>query len=186
MLKTDIENSIQIWTDWARNSSTPRYDIALFKIWIQFEKFLSDLFVLYAIGGESEAGFSPGQKLAFSDENQLNPFLRNAGAKYINYFDIIPALSEHIFINDVFSKVVFNEPTNSTVVNQVMYIRNYIAHESGEAKDRLIRNVYCNNGVFLEPNDYLQRKKKNSGKTYYTYYVETISNMVSLLVQGVD
>lgn len=57
MVTNDILNAITLWTDWANKPENKRYDIALFKIWIQFEKFMADLFINYATGNSSEVGF---------------------------------------------------------------------------------------------------------------------------------
>ena len=34
MVTNDILNAITLWTDWANKPENKRYDIALFKIWI--------------------------------------------------------------------------------------------------------------------------------------------------------
>lgn len=185
MTTNDICNTISQWTEWASKENNRRYDIALLKIWIQFEKFLAELFVIYATGGVSETGYAPNLLISFSDESQLNVFLRSENKTYIDYLSKIEVLSKHIFKDNPFD-VVYLDSDNRKVYNDILYMRNYIAHESGESKTKIIRHLFGNNySKFMEPNDYLQTKEKNSKNTYYTYYTEAIRNMTILLVDKV-
>ena len=45
MTVQEIYNSIDYWSDWASKEENKRYDIALMKIWVLFERFISDVFV---------------------------------------------------------------------------------------------------------------------------------------------
>lgn len=180
MTTTDINTAISEWSSWA--ASTHRYDIALFKIWIQFEKFISQLFVDYCIGNTSESGYSPTLNLQFKDETQLNAFLVQGNKKYIEYPDRIQRLSKHIFETNPFD-IIFADSTNKTAYDQIVAIRNYVAHESGEAKIKLIKTCFSgNSNNFKEPNDYLQSKERSSRTSYFTYYTTIINNMSLLLV----
>lgn len=182
MVTSDVIDAIGTWTEWAKADTNGRYDIALLKIWIQLEKFMAELFVKYATGNASEEGFKPELNLCFVSEEQLNAFLREGNRTYVDYQTQIKKLSKHIFKKDPFD-VVFLDATTKTAYEQIVSIRNYIAHESGEAKAKMIK--VCFGGKvekFLEPNDYLLTKVKNTSKTYYSYYTEIIRNTVSLLV----
>lgn len=182
MTANTIEESINYWTSWASNPNNQSFDIALLKIWIQFEKFISELFILYATGGISEEGFSPTLKLQFRDDTQLNIFLIEGNKKYIEYPNKIQKLSKHIFENDPF-EVIFLDTTNKTAYDQIISIRNYIAHESGEAKSKMISLCFSGNAShFVEPNDFLQTRERTSRNTYFTYYTEIIKNIAKLLV----
>ncbi len=182
MITNDVLNSITTWTEWAGKPENNRYDIALLKIWIQFEKFIGDLFVTYSTGQQSEKGFSPNLKLRFVDEEQLNIFLREGNHTYVDYPAQIKKLSKHIFSNDPFD-VLFADATTYTAYNQIVSIRNYIAHESGEAKIKMIKTCFGGNeSHFKEPNDYLLTKERSTNSTYYTYYTNIIKNATLLLV----
>ena len=183
MTTNDIDTTIADWTTWASNSQNKRFDIALFKIWIQFEKFISELFVLYATGGTSEKGFKPKLKLQFRSEEQLNAFLKEGNKKYIDFPTQIQKLSKHIFENYPFDIAIFSEANNCNSYNEIVAIRNYIAHESGESKTKYLKSCFGNNEAnFKEPNDFLQSNKKQSNITYYTYYVNSIKAMCSILI----
>lgn len=183
MTTSDIFSAITDWTNWASNSQNKRYDIALLKIWIQFEKFLANLFVMYATGAISESGYKPDLKLQFRNEEQLNAFLMEGNRTYIEYLTQIKKLSKHIFEKDPFDIAIFSDVNNSNAYNEIIAIRNYVAHESGEAKTKYLRVCFGNNeALFKEPNDFLQSKKKQSGNTNYTYYIDSIKAMCLILI----
>lgn len=182
MVTNDIIDTINQWTTWASSGTGGRYDIALLKIWIQFEKFMAEIFVQYAMGNNSEEGYCPHLKLHFSSEEQLNAILREGNRTYVDYQAQIRKLSKHFFSSDPFD-VIFADADRKTAYDQLVAIRNYIAHESGEAKSKLIK--YCFGGKpdkFLEPNDYLLTKEKRTNQTYYSYYTKIIKDAVLLLV----
>ena len=182
MVTNDIINSIEIWTNWASKPENRRYDIALFKVWIQFEKFMAELFVTYATGNASEAGFSPNLKLRFTDESHLNAFLRDGNRTYVDYPSQIKKLSKHIFVNNPFD-VIFLDTTIYNAYNQIISIRNYVAYESGESKNKFISTCFGGNANhFKEPNEFLLIKERTTNKTHYTYYIEIIKSTVLLLI----
>ena len=159
-----------------------RYDIALLKIWIQFERFISELIITYSTGQPSEMGYLPTLKIRFQDEEQFNAFMREGNKKYVEYLSKIEKLSKHIFIDDLFD-VIFLDATNKTAYEQLKALRNYIAHESGEAKSKLVNLCFSGNANnFLEPNNFLLTRERSTRNTYYTYYTTIIQNMVELLV----
>ena len=133
MTTNEIKSSITTWNNWASNPHVQRYDIALLKIWIQFERFLSELIITYSTGQPSETGYSPNLKIRFQNEEQFNAFMREGNKKYVEYLGKIEKLSKHIFINNPFD-IIFLDATNKTAYEQLKALRNYIAHESGEAK----------------------------------------------------
>ena len=182
MITNDINTAITEWTMWASTSTNARYDVALLKIWIQFEKFMGELFISYATGNASEEGFLPTLKLQFSSAEHLNVFLREGNRTYVDYPTQIKKLSKHIFINNPFD-VIFVDTTTNTAYNQIVAIRNYIAHESGEAKAKMINVCFSGDErKFKEPNDFLLTKEKQTNQSYYTYYTNIIKNAAALLV----
>ncbi len=182
MTTTEIRNTITTWSNWASDPHIQRYDIALLKIWIQFERFISELIITYSTGHSSEKGYLPTLKIQFQDEEQFNAFMREGNKKYVEYLSKIEKLSKHIFVNDPFD-VIFLDVTNKNAYEQLKALRNYIAHESGEAKSKLINLCFSGNtNNFLEPNDFLITRERSTRNTYYTYYITIIQNIVDLLV----
>lgn len=78
--KSEILENIDTWVRWS--SEKEIYDVALLKIWIQFEKYLGQLFTTYCLGGQSETGFQPRLKIQFQDEIQFNAFMREGNKAY--------------------------------------------------------------------------------------------------------
>ena len=182
MTTNEIKTTITTWNNWAGNPHVQRYDIALLKIWIQFERFISELIITYSTGQPSEMGYLPTLKIRFQDEERFNAFMREGNKKYVEYLSKIEKLSKHIFIDDPFD-VIFLDATNKPAYEQLKALRNYIAHESGEAKSKLINLCFSGNANnFLEPNNFLLTRERSTRNTYYTYYTTIIQNIVELLV----
>lgn len=156
-MATDVYDSIVEWTEWAQKDENQRFDIALFKVWINFEKFISELFVNYAIGRESETGYKPILKLQFQDETQLNAFLRG-DRTFVDYQGKIKNLSKHIFKDDPFDLAIFSDSNNYNAYNRIFSIRNYVAHESGEARTKYVKVCLGGNeDKYITPNEYLKK-----------------------------
>ena len=96
MTTNEIKTAIATWNNWASNPHVQRYDIALLKIWIQFERFISELIITYSTGQPSEMGYLPTLKIRFQDEEQFNAFMREGNKKYVEYLSKIEKLSKHI------------------------------------------------------------------------------------------
>ena len=183
MTKQALNQSISDWINWANKADCQRYDIALLKILIQFDRFLTDLFIDYSTGKSSETGYKPNHKLQFQDEEHLNVFLRSENKTYIEYPSRIKLLSKHIFIDSPFEKAIFSDANNNVVYGNIVSIRNYVAHESGEAQSKYIRCCYGGDeSKFKEPNDYLQDKRKGSGQTHFSEYIKAIQDMATILI----
>lgn len=185
MVSNDVNKAISYWTEWASKPDVQRYDIALFKIWIQFERFIGELFVTYATGNSSEKGYSPELKIKFQDGEHFNALMRPKNGKYIDYLDMIETLSKHIFKNNPF-EVILGMETEKVAYNQMKLIRNYVAHESNDAKKKLINACFGGReDKFVEPNDFLKSREKSTKNTYYTYYIDIIKTILDLLIDPV-
>lgn len=109
-------------------------------------------------------------------------FLREGNKKYIEFPTQIEKLSKHIFEDNPFD-VIFLDSTKNDAYKKMIAIRNYIAHESGESRLKFLKCCFGNNeSNFKEPNDYLQTRERTTCKSYYTYYVDIIKDIVVLLV----
>ena len=51
MTTTEIRNTITTWSNWASDPHIQRYDIALLKIWIQFERFIREERQFHSLDG---------------------------------------------------------------------------------------------------------------------------------------
>lgn len=180
MLQSNFSESVDKWTEWA--NETKCFDIALLKIWVQFENFVSDLFVNYSIGVSSERSYFPERKLEFENEEHLNAFLKEGNKKYIEYFDKISNLSKHIFVDNPFDVMLATDYYN--IVEQIKTIRNYVAHESNEAKSKFINKCLSGNGnKFTNINDFLLSKNKSENCSYFSFYITKLLELSELLIE---
>lgn len=165
---------------------TNSFDIGIFKIWIKFETFITELFIMYCIGVPSETGYLPKRQIEFKDEELLNTMLRSKTNQHIDYKDKIETISPYIFVKNPFD-VILNDSVHREVYTNVFAIRNYVAHESGKAKTQYINAVFSGNkSKFLEPNEYLLQKRKNDKRTNYTYYMESMLDIAKLMISELD
>ena len=64
----------------------------------------------------------------------------------------------------------------------MMALRNYIAHESNEAKTKYV-NTCLGGRSFIEPSSFLSNKNKKSAKSNYTIYIEKITQISDLILE---
>ena len=178
MSSAELINSVVYWNEWLAGSKKRHYDIAIFKIWIQFERTLGELFETYLLGNRSIKNYCPNRRLDFSDIGQYKA-LAGTG-KYLDHLKHSKEKSKLIFEqHDNPFEAVYNDLVLSKIIDEVYAIRNYIAHESPEAKVRF-KNV-CLGGASspdIAPNDFLQRMRKREEKINYTYYTEKLVEII--------
>lgn len=171
---------IDKWELWVKNGEGSRFDIALFKIWIQFECYLNYMFTQYAIGNSSSSGFAPLRKLHFIDESHFNVFMRSQGQTYVDYMKKIDTHSGHIFESNPFDVIILDE--RRALLLQIKAIRNYIAHESYSAKKEVINK--CFNGderKFIEPERFLRKIPTKENESWFAKYIKTIKEIIDLI-----
>jgi len=156
------------------------YEVSFFKIYVKFEVYLSNIFEEYCIGNKSSKGYCPQRKLSFTDKEHLRAVLKG-DKQYVDYIKKIESLSKHIFIDNPFN-LIFDVAENSTMMTQMMRIRNYIAHESGESKKKYVESC-LGSGQFVEPAVYLCKKNKKTSKSNYTMFVEKIIDLSELILE---
>lgn len=139
-----------------------------FSTFIKFQKFIYNMFELYALGGTSSQGYTPSLKHTFSDEKELHAFL-GGKKEYIEYDAKINALSEYIFDNDIFDKLRMLQPIP---YNQLVDIRHHIAHESNHSRNKIIQQHIINETE--EISDFFVKKKKGSADTYIVAIIKTL------------
>lgn len=156
------------------------YELAFFKIFIKFEKFLSDTFENYAIGNSSIHGYCPNRILNFKDFEHLNKVIKKENRSFVNHYEVIKNISDCFFLDNPF-EIIKTDPTYTTSINQMKNIRDYIAHESESARNKYVTNV-LNNRPFIEPYEHLMTIKKKYNKSYYSYYIKSIIEISSYII----
>lgn len=160
------------------------YEASFLKIFVKFERYLSEMFELYCIGSQSSKGYIPRRKLEFQNAEHLRAVLRDGNKNYVDYIDKIQKVSGHIFIKNPFS-VIFEEATNSTLFNKMVCMRNYIAHESPESRKKYIKNCLSGNS-FIDVGDYLLKIDRRRSITNYSVYIEKIIEISELILYPPD
>ena len=155
------------------------YEVCFFKIYVKFECLVSTLFEMYAVGESSSLGYSPKRKLNFEDREHFNAVLRKNDKQY-NCIDKIQYLSQHILRENPF-EILYNDCNNHDLFDKMIALRNYIAHESPESRQKYQR-CCLSNGVYIEPHIFLKKIHKNLHKSYYTIFVQTLSNVSDYLI----
>lgn len=156
------------------------YEASFFKIYVKFEVYLANIFEEYCVGNESGKWYCPQRKLAFLDKEHLRAILKGE-KQYVDYIKKIEALSKHIFIDNPFN-IIFDVADNNTIFNQMTTLRNYIAHESGESRQKYIKTC-LGNGDFIEHSAYLLKKNRRTSKSNYTIFIEKIIEISELILE---
>jgi len=148
--------------------------LALLEIFIEFEQFLTNSFIEYALGNSSQNGFFPNRRINFSDKEHLDGILK-CDKQYIDYIKKIQEIRKYIFKEDncPFNKI-FSTSEFTTYFKQIQILRNFIAHKSEESKTKYIKNVLRANGInsFIKADTFLKKINKKKNKTYYSIYID--------------
>lgn len=174
---------IEYWEEKLKSADKEMIELAFFKIFIKFEKFISDIFILYCIGEKSIENYCPDRKLVFEDEKHLNAVINKNNNSYINHYDAVFKLSEHIFVNNPFEIISRDVNYCSDILN-MKTIRDFIAHESNHSKANYSKRVLSGSSVFLKPSDFLIKNKKSTNKSYFTYYVNLMKKSSEYILKG--
>jgi hypothetical protein len=178
-----VANEVEYWNRILSNNDNPKLlELAFFKIYIKFEKFVSDLFIHYSTGQLNSLNFCPDRILEFRDDTHLNNVLGTKNKNYINYYESITDLSEHIFVNNPFEIITTDANFSNEFVNMKL-LRNYIAHESSTSKNKYVKTI-LNNRDFIEPHEFLIKKRNGTNKSNYTIYIEAIMSTSTFLLEG--
>lgn len=177
-----LVNEIEYWKQLLQANSNPELiELAFFKIFIKFEKLISDIFIKYSIGEKSDFEFCPKRKLNFIDEDHLNKIIKKNNTSFINHYESILNLSEHIFINNPF-EIISTSANYSSEIRKMKIIRDYIAHESSHSKSKYETNV--TNRKNLKPHEFLNKTKPSLSISYYSYYLKLMIETSEYLIKG--
>ncbi|EKT3964611.1 hypothetical protein AAIP55_002080 [Flavobacterium psychrophilum] len=183
MNNQELINEIDKWDGVFLSNTTidpSLYELAFFKVFIKFEKFLSDCFENYAIGSSSSSGYSPIRRLNFDDLSHLNKVIKKENRSFVNHFEVIKNISDCFFIDNPFD-IIKTDPTYTTIINQMKIIRDYIAHESLAARNKYVMNI-LNNRPFIEPHQHLLQTKRGTANSFYSYYIDSIKTISNFII----
>lgn len=181
MENDELKNYINMCLQKLDSNIPELYEIYFFKVYVKFEVFLAQLFENYCIGVCSGKGYCPNRKLEFIDKEHLRAVLKG-DKQYLDYIKKIESLSKHIFVDNPFD-LIFQVADNNNIFDQMISLRNYIAHESAESRKRYIETC-LGGGQFIEPYEYLAKINRRKSKSNYTIYMEKIAHISDMLLEA--
>ncbi|MBC1247360.1 hypothetical protein [Listeria booriae] len=173
----DILNEIDKW-DKLLKSNNDFLEIAFFKIFVKFENFIVEMILQYASGEASSENYLPIRRLDFDDPEHLK---NTIDTKYLDVSDKTKSLVDQIFDNNnPFS--FFFDCQEATFFDSLRSVRNYIAHESRESKEKYRKKALFNK-AHIEPNAYLSKRYKAEDITSnYTKFIELVKSYSELII----
>lgn len=168
--RDELVNEIEKWKEKIKDNND-FLEIAFFKIFVKFENFITDIIIDYATGAVINKE-KVDLRISFEDRDHFK------GVTGVNYLDTskkTKKLVENIFCENNKISFFFNSQ-DSGFFEEMKYLRNYIAHESKESKNRYINvtlNTYHLDG-FVEPNVFLRWKKTSERDTIYTKFIKLV------------
>ena len=150
------------------------YPLGFFRIFIKFQNCIYDQFEKYCLGEKSSKDFLPERKHVFYDSIELRTFLGSKNRDYIDYDDRIMNLSEYIFVSNPFRNLSFLSPLS---YQQLIDVRNYIAHESDKATSKLLDMTH---NISVE--EYFAKKK--DGRTNFEKIITCLKQFSDYIIDG--
>lgn len=144
-------------------------ELAFFKIFVKFENFLTDTIIDYATGTISNPS-KVERRLDFVDRDH---FKKTTNLSYLDTGDKTKILVDQLFTNSNKISFFFNSSDNE-FFEKMKALRNYIAHESIESKNKYIRKT-LNNKEFMTPNEFLKSKNRGDKDSMYTKFIDIVS-----------
>jgi len=170
----DLLQKIQEWEE-ELTINDKHIHFALLEIFIEFEKFLTSSFVGYALGDTGKDSFQPTKRVAFDDKIHLEGFLK-CEKPFIDYVKKIENIKKYIFLEATcpFNKI-FSTSEFTSAFKQIQTLRNLIAHQSEESKNKYISNVLGAYGIgnSIKVDTFLKKIKGNRC-TYYSFYIDIL------------
>ena len=174
----ELEQYINTQDEWAKE--TECFDIAIFRCWIQFEKFLIDKFIEFST---QYSKLGDIRKLNFDSAEHFKAFLRG-DRSYIEYISKIEILSKHIFKDNKNPfDILISDQNYASVFKKLKVIRNHIAHESEESLRKYTNEIFSSKQEnVISPNDYLKSwANKSKTESNYSFYIRNLKNISRLI-----
>lgn len=167
---TDLYEEIEKWDNLVRIDNS-LVEVAFFKIFVKFENFLVDMFTTFSTGNTSSFGYLPTRKLNFTSYEHLKKTVTER--QFIDFNNRMEDLSKQIFEdNNPFN--FFFDSSDMDFFSKMKILRNYIAHESPESKQKYIRKN-LDGREYITPSEYLLRTlSRTNHKTNYTQFIEIV------------
>lgn len=156
---------------------------AFVSVFTEWEHFLENATIAYALGELSIAGYSPDKYISPIDEDHVNQLAKGASS-YPDWSKTEMVLNlEKAFFKD-------GEPFISAIngfaskYKDMKKVRNYIVHnsiKSRDAFDSLVRTVLSAASVGISPTEFLLSRKKRDDPYFYDLYITHIRNAATFI-----
>jgi hypothetical protein len=179
MKAEELLEEINYWNSELSTGSENLYEYAFFKVFVKFERYMSQRFIEYATGLKTKNDIELARKLKFNNKEHINVFLKSPNSSFVNYLERIQSTSKYIFEDEKnpFS-LIFEDAQIKERFDKMKCLRNYIAHESDESKHKYHKHVLTSASSFQEPNEFLKEIKRGKQKTNYTILIEDLREMI--------
>jgi len=171
----DLLKKIEEWKDEITDNDK-HIHFAFLEIFIEFESFLANSFLEYALGEEGKENYKPTRRVEFHDKEHFEGLLK-CDKQYIDYIKKIQEVKKFIFIetNCPFNKVFSSSEFISTF-KRMQVIRNFIAHQSEESKNKYIKKVLEPSGIstFIKVDTFLKKINRQRSISNYSIYIEVL------------
>lgn len=173
--RDELNREIDKWA--LKVQSNPDFlELAFFKIFVKFENFITEAIFDYATK-KVENTNKVLLRISFDDREH---FKNVTGIQYLDTSPKTKKLVDQIFTNTNIISVFFDSQ-DSTFFEQMKFLRNYIAHESEESKNKYLRKT-LNSDVFVEPNQFLMTRNRNEVDSVYARFI----NLVKTYSESID
>ena len=172
---TDLLIKIEEWKNEIADNDK-HIHFAFLEIFIEFERFLANSFLKYALGEKGKDNYEPTRRVAFDNQEHFEGLLK-CDKQYIDYIKKIQEVKKFIFTetNCPFNKVFSSSEFISTF-KTMQVIRNFIAHQSEESKSKYIKKVLVPSGIstFIKVDTFLKRISRQRSISNYSIYIEVL------------
>lgn len=150
---------------------------AFISVFTEWEHFLENSTIAYALGEHSIKGHLPVRYILPKDEEHANQLIKGTSS-YPDWskMEIVIKLEESLFEGGVPYKEALQG--FSSKFKEIKKVRNYIVHnsiKSSEEFDSLVRTALRASSVGISPTEFLL-SKKNSTPFFYEVYITHIHN----------
>ena len=156
---------------------------AFLSVCTEWEHFLEDATVAYALGELSVKGFAPTKYISPLNGDHADRLIKGT-ANYPDWSNM--ELVKRVEINLFKDGEPFNSALNgfSATYSEIKKVRNVIVHNSIKSRDEfdsLVRTALSVASVGISPTEFLLSPQGSSGLLFYKFYIVHIQNAARLI-----
>lgn len=154
------------------------HELSFLRIILAWESFIEKSFIYYILGEKTANGYAPISFVKPRDETHAYNIIKG-GHRYPDWLNLefIREKSELFFENGEPFKTTLYISNIKGALDDMKILRNVIVHISASAKkkyENLLRRELGSALPYIQPGKFLQKMRKTSNKTYFTYFKEIL------------